>query len=77
MIALFRIAKQDRRSKGDQLVAGVLLAAVIMAMLATGLILVFPTWDPLLKVLQTLVRITVLIFLFYQGSYDQRSRARA
>lgn len=77
MITLFRVAKQDRRSNEDQLVAGVLLAVVVMAMLATGLIVVFPTWDPQLKGLQTLVRITVLIFLFYQGSYDQRSRTRA
>ncbi|MFQ5936741.1 MAG: hypothetical protein ACE5LB_10055, partial [Acidiferrobacterales bacterium] len=72
MITLFRIAKQDTVGNGDSVVAGVLLAVTMIAMFATGLRFVLPTWEPLLKSLQGVVHMVLLMFLLYRGWYEQK-----
>jgi hypothetical protein len=64
MVTLFRMAKQETTKNKEDVLAGGLLAVVILAMFAPAFQLVFPTWEPLLKALQTLVRILLLLFFF-------------
>jgi hypothetical protein len=77
MVALFRIAK--REEGGSELIAGVLLAMLVLAMLAPAR-LQFPSspWLPLFAAVHVSVWLVVLLFLLRQARLDQHSsRPRA
>jgi hypothetical protein len=79
MVALFRIAKRGEAEGGSDLVAGVLLAVLVLAMLAPAR-LQFPSspWLPLFVAGHVSVWLVVLLFLLRQARLNRHAlRPRA
>jgi hypothetical protein len=78
MVALFRTIKQDPlMNSRDGMAACILLGVAMVVMFAPALLYVKPAWEPLLKEVQTPVRIAMLIFLVYRVSCESNTSRRA
>ncbi|MGH7966105.1 MAG: glycosyltransferase 87 family protein [Candidatus Binatia bacterium] len=76
LIALFRIAKRGPAAKGEDVIAGLLLAITWVAVLAPARLLVSPPlWSWLFAAGQTVVWVAMLIFLLWQASREKFARA--
>ena len=73
MVTLFRIAKRAEAADGDDVVAGVLLAVLVLVMLAPAR-LQFPSspWSPLFAIGHVSVWLVVLLFLLRHAQLNQR-----
>src|SRR5262249_15623897 len=76
MITLFRIAKHDSSKTGYDLLAGVILAFSVMAMLVPALMFIAPGWKSVLKNSQSLLPVTMLVFLLFWGWRQKNSSSR-
>jgi hypothetical protein len=75
MIALFRIAKRGPSVHGEDVVAGLLLAATTLIMLAPARLLMTPApWDQLFKSVQVILWMATLFFLLGQSWKDRRKK---
>ena len=75
MIALFRIAKFNSATNDDNLLAGVLLGTILIAMIAPGGLYLFPSPFNLIYVaFQVVIWFAVLTFLLY---YTRRKNKKA
>jgi hypothetical protein len=75
MITLFRIAKRGLSVNGEDVMAGLLLAATTLIMLAPARLLITPPpWDQLFKSVQVIVWMAILIFLLRQSWKERKKR---
>ena len=71
MIALFRMTKKGASRNENDVAAGILLSVAVMVMFIPAVILFFPEWKIPMKMLQSVFRIVLLIFLVYRGMSSQ------
>ena len=77
MIALFRIAKRGPSVHGEDVMAGLLLAATTLIMLAPARLLTTPPpWDQLFKSVQVILWMATLFFLLRQSWKDRREKVK-
>jgi hypothetical protein len=77
MIALFRTAKQGLSVHGEDVMAGLLLAAATLIMLAPARLLITPPpWDQLFKSVQVIVWMAILIFLLRQSWKERKKKVK-
>ncbi len=77
MIALFRIAKRGPSVNGEDVMAGLLLAATTLIMLAPARLLITPPpWDQLFKSVQVIIWMATLIFLLRQSWKERKKKVK-
>lgn len=77
MIALFRTAKQGLSVHGEDVMAGLLLAAATLIMLAPARLLITPPpWDQLFKSVQVIVWMAILIFLLRRSWKERKKKVK-
>jgi len=75
IVTLFRIAKRGPSDHAEDVIAGVLLGATLLLMLAPGgLFLLPPPWNTVYLVGQVMVWIVTLLFLLGQAQAENRMR---
>ena len=75
IVTLFRIAKRGPSDHAEDVIAGVLLGATLLLMLAPGgLFLLPPPWNTVYLVGQVMVWIVTLLFLLGQAQAENRKR---
>ena len=75
IVTLFRIAKRGPSDHAEDVIAGVLLGATLLLMLAPGgLFLLPPPWNTVYLVGQVMVWIVTLVFLLGQAQAENRMR---